>query len=266
MKTMALAPLRGAALLGRLPGVIVPQRRDSTPGPFGGLRACGCESLNPSGSFNRWFARIAFFVVFLPALARADFRWTSTTAYASAEPSEGRATAQFTFKNTGADPIRILGARTTCGCTAAVADSHPIPPGGTGKIDVTFKTLNRRGLYGEPIVVDTDDPTDRQDTVTLYVMIRNPVELLPTLLFWQPGEPLTSKVIRITVADGFDVKSMTAICADPAIDIHLSVIKLGTEYKVTVTPKSPNVKTVVSITAEIVGKPTRVLTAHIRVS
>ena len=211
-------------------------------------------------------ARLLFLLLLLPAFARADLKWAATTVFAAAAPSEGRATAQFIFTNTGTYPVRITATRTTCGCTAAVADSHPVPPGQTGKIDVTFKTLNRHGLYEEPIVIETDDAQSGGITLTLRVLVRDAVELLPTLLFWQPGELLTPKVIRITVTDGFNVKGIDTACSDPGLQIHLETIKPGADYKLTVTPKAQHVKAKILVTPDINGKPSRVLTAHVRVS
>ena len=205
-------------------------------------------------------------LLLLPAFARADLHWSATTVFTAAAPSEGRATAQFTFTNTGTYPVKIAGTHTSCGCTAAVADGHPVAPGQTGKIDVSFKTLNRRGLYEEPILIDTDDPNAKQTTVTLRVLIREAVELLPTLLFWQPGEPLTPKVIRITVSDGFNVKSIDATCPDPDVQLHLDPVKPGAVYKLTVTPKAQRVKATISVTPGVEGRALRVLTAHVRVS
>ena len=210
------------------------------------------------------FTRLLLFLL-LPLAARADLKWAATIVFSSATPAESRATAQFTFVNTGTSAIRILGAKTTCGCTAAVADSRSIAPGQTGRIDVSFKTLNRRGLYEEPIVVKTDDPGSKETTVTLRVLIRDAVELLPALLFWQPGEALTPKTIQVNVTDGFNVKDVTAASSSPDIDIHMEPVKPGA-YKVTVIPKTQHVKATISITPTSPDKPLRVLTAHIRVS
>jgi len=214
---------------------------------------------------SRRLFSLLFFLVAAP-LAHADLRWAATTVFTAAAPSEGRATAQFVFTNTGAYPIRVIGTHTSCGCTAAVADDRPVAPGQTGKIDVSFKTLNRRGLYEEPIVIDTDDLNAKQSIVTLRVLIRDAVGLLPTLLFWQPGEPLTPKVIRITATEGFQVKSIDATCPDPNVQLHLDTIKPGSDYKLTVTPKNQHVKATISVTPDVDGKPPHTLTAHIRVS
>jgi hypothetical protein len=199
-------------------------------------------------------------------LAHADLQWAATTVFTAAAPSEGRATAQFVFTNTGAYPIKITGTHTSCGCTAAVTDGRPVAPGQTGKIDVSFKTLNRRGLYEEPILINTNDPSAQQSTLTLRVLIRDAVTLLPTLLFWQPGEPLTPKVIRITATEGFNVKAIDATTPDPNVQLHLETIKPGSDYKLTVTPKTQHIKATIAVTPSVDGKPPRTLNAHVRVS
>src|ERR1700722_19274469 len=134
-------------------------------------------------------------------LARADMKWTSTTAFAAPLPGEGPATAEFSFTNTGNYPIKITGTRTSCGCTAAVADDKTIAPGKIGKIEVSFKTLNRHGLFEEPIDIETNDPNNLKTTVTLRILVRDAISTIPALLFWQPGEPLNGKVVYIDVTD-----------------------------------------------------------------
>lgn len=209
--------------------------------------------------------RLLLLSLLLPALARADLKWTATTVFTAGAPSGESATAQFTFTNTGTYPIKITGTRTSCGCTAAGADEKAIAPGETGKIDVSFKTLNRRGLYEEPIDIETDDPNNLKTTVYLRVLVRDAITALPTLLFWQPGEPLTGKVIRITVTDGFSVKDMEAASGNPGLELHMETVKPGVEYKLTVTPKSAHLKATISIKPQ--GDQTLPpLTAHIRVT
>jgi hypothetical protein len=183
--------------------------------------------------------------------------------YAAAEPSEGVATAQAVFTNTGAYPIKVTATHTSCGCTAAVTDGRPVAPGGTGTINISFKTLGRRGLYEEPIIIETDDPAARKSTITLRVLIREPVDLLPTLLFWQLGEPLTPKVIRITAGQGFTVKNINATCPDPGVELHLEVVKAGSDYKLSVTPKTQHVNATITVTPEIEGRAAHPLTAHV---
>lgn len=204
-------------------------------------------------------------LLLLCAAAHADVQWASNKVFTVAAPSDGKAYAEFVLTNTGTYPVKILGARTSCGCTAAVADAGEIAPGGKGKIEVSFKTLNRRGLYEEPIVVTTNDPAARESTVTLRVLIRDALTVLPTLLFWQADEALTPKVIHITPMEGYNVKEVRAECADPNLELKMETTGAGPEYKLTVTPKAAHLRATISVTADMSARPAKVFAAHVRV-
>ena len=44
----------------------------------------------------------------------------------------------FTFTNTGSEPLIISDAKGSCGCTVPKYPREPIPPGGTGEIEVVY--------------------------------------------------------------------------------------------------------------------------------
>ena len=209
--------------------------------------------------------RCLFFLLF-PLFAHADLQWASTKVFTAADPAVARAEAQFTFTNTGTYPIKVTNTRTSCGCTAAVADSKPVPPGATGTINVSFKTLNRHGLYEEPIIIETNDPKTKESTIYLRVLVQEAVDILPRLLFWQAGEPLTPKVIVISVTDGFKLKTLDAKSESPDVTVKMETVKAGSEYKLTVTPNGRNLRANVTVTSDVEGKGQRTVTAHIRTS
>ena len=45
----------------------------------------------------------------------------------------------FSFTNTGKEPLIIENAKGSCGCTVPQYPKEPIPPGGTGEIEVVYK-------------------------------------------------------------------------------------------------------------------------------
>ena len=61
--------------------------------------------------------------------------------------SEANATQKctFTFTNTGDKPLTISQAHASCGCTVPQFSKAPIPPGGKGKIYVTYNGKGRAG-------------------------------------------------------------------------------------------------------------------------
>lgn len=59
----------------------------------------------------------------------------------------------FHFKNTGKRPAIISDVKTSCGCTATKYTKDPIPPGQSGKIEVTFNSSGRVGYQKKSINV-----------------------------------------------------------------------------------------------------------------
>lgn len=65
---------------------------------------------------------------------------------------------EFTFKNTGKEPLLITNARASCGCTTPVWPKEPIKPGASGTIKVGYDT-KRVGAFTKTITVTTNSPT-----------------------------------------------------------------------------------------------------------
>ena len=220
---------------------------------------------NPAMSLRILIA-ILFCLGAHPALAQ--LQWKSPTMFVAASPSEGKAVAQFSFTNAGDHPLRITGTKTTCGCTAAVADEQrSFAPGESGEVAVSFKTLNRKGLYEEPITVKTDDPAARETTLKLRVLVRDVLDVQPTFLAWRADEPLTPKAIHVKVTEGFSVKQISVSASDPGVTVHVDTVKPGADFTVLVTPKAQRVKATLNIRPEYTtsggGEP-KAFTAYIR--
>jgi hypothetical protein len=52
-------------------------------------------------------------------------------------------THKFKFKSTGKTALIISNADASCGCTVPSWPRNPIPPGGTGEIEVSFNSANK---------------------------------------------------------------------------------------------------------------------------
>ena len=66
-------------------------------------------------------------------------------------------TCTFTFKNTGKAPLVSIQAIATCGCTVPTYTDKPVPPGGTGIIEVTYNGKGRYpGHFKKVITVNTN--------------------------------------------------------------------------------------------------------------
>lgn len=60
------------------------------------------------------------------------------------------------FTNTGTEPLLITNARGSCGCTVPAPPKHPIMPGETEKIKITYAT-NRLGKINKTVTITTNE-------------------------------------------------------------------------------------------------------------
>lgn len=67
----------------------------------------------------------------------------------------------FTFTNTGENPLIITDAQGSCGCTVPNYPREPIPPGGTGEIEVVYNpgTQSNRQQKTVTITANTEPAT-----------------------------------------------------------------------------------------------------------
>ena len=71
--------------------------------------------------------------------------------------SEGEKVAfTFTFENKGTANLVVTSATSSCGCTIPKYDTKPIPPGGSGNLEVIFDTTGRSGMQTKTIAVKSN--------------------------------------------------------------------------------------------------------------
>ena len=69
----------------------------------------------------------------------------------------------FTFINNGSEPMIISNAKGSCGCTVPSWPKEPIPPNGTGEINVKFNSKNKKGTQNKTVTLtaNTTPPTTK---------------------------------------------------------------------------------------------------------
>lgn len=68
----------------------------------------------------------------------------------------GDGTREFTFKNTGTEPLVITNAKGSCGCTVPEWPKEPIRPGTTGIIKIKYDT-KRSGPISKTVTITTNE-------------------------------------------------------------------------------------------------------------
>lgn len=101
---------------------------------------------------------IAIFTTVLAALAEGPVPAFTTTThdFGNIKESDGPVTCEFEFTNTGDEPLVIVSANASCGCTKPEIPKKPLQPGKTSKIKVTYLPKGRPGEFNKTIRVRTN--------------------------------------------------------------------------------------------------------------
>lgn len=75
--------------------------------------------------------------------------------------------AIFKFVNEGSEPVRVLDARATCGCTRPEVPKEDVAPGDTAEIKVTYLAQGRPGRFSKNVYVRTSDNPSEQRTLVV---------------------------------------------------------------------------------------------------
>lgn len=73
----------------------------------------------------------------------------------------------FEFTNTGDQPLIIENAKGSCGCTVPNYPKEPIPPGGTGTIDVVYKPGKQEGEQSKTVTVTANTSPSKQTILNI---------------------------------------------------------------------------------------------------
>ena len=92
-------------------------------------------------------------------------RWLETTHdFGAFDEDMGNVTTEFRIINEGDEPLVILSANASCGCTAPAYDRGPVAPGDTAVMTVTYNPFARPGKFDKKIKVRTNS-TSAPNTV-----------------------------------------------------------------------------------------------------
>lgn len=85
---------------------------------------------------------------------KGRIKFTETTYdFGNVREDGGKVTHEFTFTNTGKEPLTIKSATAECGCTRPEFSREPIAPGESGVIKVTYNPLGRPGGFTKVVTV-----------------------------------------------------------------------------------------------------------------
>ena len=80
----------------------------------------------------------------------------STHDFGNIKEANGSVSYEFEFVNSGDEPLIILSAKTSCGCTVPSYPKKPIKPGEKDKIKVTYNPAGRPGEFHKEVRIKTN--------------------------------------------------------------------------------------------------------------
>ncbi len=90
-----------------------------------------------------------------------------------------KVTHVFKFKNTGNADLKLVNVRPTCGCTVPKWSRDPVPPGGTGEIEIVYNTENDINRISKMIKIETNEPEKKITTLEIRGNVRGYLVVLP---------------------------------------------------------------------------------------
>lgn len=95
-------------------------------------------------------------------MAAPQVRWTSMTHdFGAFDEDDGTVTCTFTYVNDGDEPLSIISARATCGCTTPRFTAEAVAPGQTGTVSVSYNPTGRPGRFDKKVYIDMNTEPKR---------------------------------------------------------------------------------------------------------
>ncbi|MDQ3392677.1 MAG: DUF1573 domain-containing protein [Bacteroidota bacterium] len=111
------------------------------------------------------------------------------------------ASHDFTFTNTGTEPLLINNVKASCGCTTPYWTKEPIMPGKQGKITASYDSNNRPGAFNKSITVTSNAQ--------------------------EPSKTLMVKGVVISKSNVEKIFTDKEIAESPKVNIDKNVVRLG---------------------------------------
>lgn len=95
-------------------------------------------------------------------------------------PEGTMAAHEFTFKNTGNQPVVIANVQASCGCTTPDWTKTPVLPGKSGMVRAVYSSAGRPGVFNKTVTI-TSNATEPSKVLSIKGTVLTKDELRPTL-------------------------------------------------------------------------------------
>jgi len=136
----------------------------------------------------------------------AGLVWVETAVEIETGGSPEKKLVEFHFRNASERTIRILGVKTTCGCTAGRPAKQAYAPGEDGVLLVEHRPKAGQGLRLYRINVVTDEDGGHAQELILRVASTPRISIEPRLVTWSKGEERGPKTVIVRTQPDSKIK------------------------------------------------------------
>jgi len=124
---------------------------------------------------------------------------------------------EFTFLNTGDEPLILKVNDCGCGGLQFKAPAQPIKPGQKGAVTVSIPTINRRGAYRREIMVGTNDPAHKEIRLSVTARIFETFSIAPQYIDFGRVKQGSIDTREIAISNtGREPFTITDVAVNPA--------------------------------------------------
>ncbi|GAB4336704.1 MAG: hypothetical protein Kow0099_09780 [Candidatus Abyssubacteria bacterium] len=201
-----------------------------------------------------------------PSLDAPDISFDHKTADLGVLRRDQVVEHDFTFKNLGHKPLKILSIKTMCTCLTGQPTKTEIPPGETGAIVARMEAFNYEGNRPfKSLFIETNDPDEPITNLTISAKIIDPVVFEPEIVLLphiREGEAASAEV-KLLQRGETPLLIDEIVPSSPLLSVQASPLEgqqKGYLLDVTVSPEMPSGKfeeviTIFTKDADIPGKP-----------
>lgn len=169
------------------------------------------------------------------ASAAPEITWLSTLHnFGAFDEDDGIVSCEFRFVNTGDEPLTVISARASCGCTQPSYPRDAVAPGDTASVSVAYNPAGRPGRFNKTVYIETNAAKAKSRLTITGVVIggsesvagRYPVDKgslklrNPSVVFGQVTRPHVKTVFAEAYNRSTDSLAMSVVSKPRFVDIN----------------------------------------------
>ena len=186
----------------------------------------------------------ALLIIWLMAsgLALGALEFDSEVVEVEAPLGADKMAADFTFRNTGKETIRISHVDPDCDCIGIMVKGGKLEyqPGEEGMIRSEFEIGNHKGMVEQRVAIWLEgDPKDKPSiNLTARIHIPEFIKLSEKTLKWEVGSEAEAKRIEVVMHPDEVIHVTQVSSSSPDFEVSHETVEKGRRYQILVTPKN----------------------------